>query len=72
MCSVMLKIAFYPCRNQNAVVSTLARAQGRCSSNFVWFVEGSGDLYLLQKVQTTSRTQQTFYAICAGVSASGV
>jgi len=29
---VMLKNAFYPCRNQNAVVSTQTRAQGRCSA----------------------------------------
>ena len=46
--------------------------RGRCSNNFVWFVSGSGDLYRLQKVQTTFTTQQTFYAIGAGVSASGV
>jgi len=37
-------------------------------SNFVGCVAGPGNLYLLQKVQTISRTQQTFYR----VSAAGV
>jgi len=68
----MLKIAFYPCRNQNAVISTQTKAQGRCSSSFVGYVTGPGNLYLLQKFQTLFRTQQTYNAIGAGVSASGV